>query len=487
MNDDLTVFISYRRADSSADAGRLYDALRRRFGRENLFMDVDSLRPGEDWVVAVEAAVTGCDVLLAVIGPTWADAADRDGQVRLYNELDRVRLEIEAALRNNKPVIPVLVEGATMPSADQLPDSLKPLLRRHAIRISHPTFESDLGALVRALRTIERSRRPKAEPKAAPATTSASEATVAPAAVPVPPPPEPLAESATQTYVAPAPPAPFSSPVYPAAPVQAAAPVQPAYPYQAPAYAYTQPAARTGPSPLVLALLGLGGVAVVGFLLLALLRIGPFAATAVSTSTPTPTSAPPTDTPPPPTVTLPPPTQTPTSPPTPSPSPSPSSPPLTFDFVMSWISLSGANRDSCVDVEPDATSYWPADAAVVVECGPLPITDSTVQFYRHFALYPDNVALNAAYATYVSTANATTGTGSCPSEIPSEQSWFYSNPETGEMGRELCFVQDTFPYLIFTANHANLFGALLGANDVIQPTVSQLADAFAQSAGVKRP
>jgi len=156
MNDDLTVFISYRRADSSADAGRLYDALRRRFGRENLFMDVDSLRPGEDWVDAVEAAVGRCDVLLAIIGPTWAVAKDSEGEFRLHKELDRVRLEIEAGLRNEKPVIPVLVEGASMPTADQLPDSLKPLLRRHAVRVSHSTFESDLASLVRALRSSTR-------------------------------------------------------------------------------------------------------------------------------------------------------------------------------------------------------------------------------------------------------------------------------------------------------------------------------------------
>src|SRR5215213_7281578 len=119
-------------------------------------MDVDSLRPGEDWVVAVEGAVTRCDVLLAIIGPDWASAADSDGKLRLHNELDRVRLEIEAALRNSKPVIPVLVEGASMPTSDELPETLKALLRRHAIRVSHATFESDLGALVRALRIIDR-------------------------------------------------------------------------------------------------------------------------------------------------------------------------------------------------------------------------------------------------------------------------------------------------------------------------------------------
>src|SRR6187551_33792 len=173
MNDDLTVFISYRRADSSADAGRLYDALRRRFGRENLFMDVDSLRPGEDWVDAVEAAVVRCDVLLAIIGPTWAVAKDSEGEFRLHKELDRVRLEIEAGLRNEKPVIPVLVEGASMPTSDQLPDSLKPLLRRHAVRIAHSTFESDLASLVRALKIIDKARHPK------PAATAAAAAGMA--------------------------------------------------------------------------------------------------------------------------------------------------------------------------------------------------------------------------------------------------------------------------------------------------------------------
>ena len=82
-----------------------------------MFMDVDSLRPGEDWVEAVEAAVTRCDVLLAIIGPTWVGAKDEQGESRLSKEFDRVRLEIEAALRNDKPVIPVLVEGASMPTS----------------------------------------------------------------------------------------------------------------------------------------------------------------------------------------------------------------------------------------------------------------------------------------------------------------------------------------------------------------------------------
>ena len=507
MNDDLTVFISYRRADSSADAGRLYDALRRRFGRDSLFMDVDSLRPGEDWVDAVEGAVTRCDVLLAIIGPTWAGAVDSEGDLRLHKELDRVRLEIEAALRNGKPVIPVLVEGASMPDAEELPDSLKPLLRRHALRVSHPTFESDLGALVRALKTIDRARHPKpaakAEPASAPAKSGAkpeSGADVTPAivaplvaatrAAPVAPPtvtPELGTAPVTLPYIA------VQPPVQPTLPVYPVPPFQPAYPYQAPVYGEAQPAGRTRTPPLLVGLLALGFVLVIGFVLLAVLKIGPFAATALASPTPAPTEqptqVPPTQSPTalPPTDSPAPPTQTATSPPTPSASPTPTASPLTFESLTSWLAL-GTDRGSCVAVDPGPPDqYWPEDAAVVVNCGPLTVNNSTVRFYRRYALYPSQDALDAAYARYVSIAGASTGAGTCPKEIPSEQSWWYSNPDTSEMGRQLCFQQPTTPYLFFTANHAHLLGILTGVPDETQPTITQLYDAWSKSTGVKRP
>ncbi|MEP7378932.1 MAG: toll/interleukin-1 receptor domain-containing protein, partial [Chloroflexota bacterium] len=170
--NELGIFMSYRRSDTTADAGRLYDALRRRFGRENLFMDVDHLRPDLDSVDVIEAAVAPCDVLLAVIGPDWVSATDAEGRSRLENENDRVRLEIEAALRSSKPVIPVLFEDAAMPRASALPDSLRPLLRRHAIRIAHATFERDLNSIVRAVRQEAVPRRESAE-RPTPATASA--------------------------------------------------------------------------------------------------------------------------------------------------------------------------------------------------------------------------------------------------------------------------------------------------------------------------
>ncbi len=329
MNDDLTVFISYRRADASADAGRLYDALRRRFGRENIFMDVDSLRPGEDWVEAVEAAVTRSDVLLAIIGPEWVGAKDEQGESRLSKEFDRVRLEIEAALRNDKPVIPVLVEGASMPASAELPESLKPLLRRHAIRISHSTFESDLSSLVRALRTIDKQRHPKPASTAAitPTATAAAASAAAASAPPTPteattPPPPVVAPPPppTQAFAA-------QPPIPPADSGYSPPPVQPVYPsYPAPAYSYSQPQPEKRSSPLLLGLAGLVTVAVVGLVLMALLHVGPFAVTAVATPTPTlePTEQP-TDQP----------TDEPTDQPTEAPTDQPTDQPTATDSVGS--------------------------------------------------------------------------------------------------------------------------------------------------------
>jgi Adenylate cyclase, family 3 (some proteins contain HAMP domain) len=151
------VFISYRRSDTGGHAGRLLDALRRRWGRENVFMDVDSIKPGEDWVKVVERHIGRCDALLALIGPDWLTATDAAGQQRLADPRDPLRLEIETALAADKPIIPILLGGVAMPAADALPESLRPLARRHAIRMSNETFDADLRALTTALRRIPRS------------------------------------------------------------------------------------------------------------------------------------------------------------------------------------------------------------------------------------------------------------------------------------------------------------------------------------------
>jgi hypothetical protein len=147
----LSLFISYRRATNSADAGRLYDALRRRFPRANLFIDVDSLRPGQDWSDAIESAINRSDAVLVLIGRGWADVRDDSGKRRLANAQDPVRREIETAFRQGKPVIPVLFDEARVPSRRELPTSLAELAGRHAVHVSHATFESDLAPLYETL------------------------------------------------------------------------------------------------------------------------------------------------------------------------------------------------------------------------------------------------------------------------------------------------------------------------------------------------
>ncbi len=145
------VFISYRRDDSAFPAGWLYDRLCMHLGREQVFKDVDSIDPGDDFFRVIENAVGSCQVLLALIGDRWLDITDETGQRRLDDPDDFVRLEIEAALRRDVRVIPILVGRAPMPRSGQLPDSLRGLVRRNAIEVSPNRFESDLARLVRAI------------------------------------------------------------------------------------------------------------------------------------------------------------------------------------------------------------------------------------------------------------------------------------------------------------------------------------------------
>src|SRR4051812_7200047 len=113
------VFICYRREDSSGYARLLFDKLEDRFGQGNVFMDLDSLPPGADFVRIIESTVNSCDVFLAVIGKHWLTARDDEGRARLDSPEDFVRLEISAALQRGIQLIPVLVGGARMPrSAD---------------------------------------------------------------------------------------------------------------------------------------------------------------------------------------------------------------------------------------------------------------------------------------------------------------------------------------------------------------------------------
>jgi hypothetical protein len=148
------VFVNYRRNDSSASAGRLYDRLAARFPKNQIFIDVDNLDPGIDFVEAIEQSVGSCDVLIAVIGRYWLSSSEAEGSRRLDNPDDFVRLEIATALKRKIRVIPVLVDGASLPRPSDLPDDLKSLLRRNAVEVSHTRFGADSDRLIAAIERV---------------------------------------------------------------------------------------------------------------------------------------------------------------------------------------------------------------------------------------------------------------------------------------------------------------------------------------------
>ena len=160
------IFISYRRDDSSSAAGRIYDRLDSYFPSNHIFMDVDNLDLGVDFVAAIEKSVGSCDVLIAVMGRQWSTSSDEEGNRRLNNPEDFVRIEIATALKRGIRVIPVLVDGASLPRCDDLPDDLKPLVRRNALEVSHTRFKSDCARLIATLERVlvgERTERLEAE------------------------------------------------------------------------------------------------------------------------------------------------------------------------------------------------------------------------------------------------------------------------------------------------------------------------------------
>jgi hypothetical protein len=140
------VFISYRRNDAPHLAGRLFDRLREHFGNARIFMDVDSIEPGLDFGEVIADAVRSCKVMLVIIGPNWLTT--QDGNRRIDSPDDYVRIELEHALGRGIRVIPVLVDGAVMPSSADLPDALESLARRNAVEVTHRAFTTDADRLI---------------------------------------------------------------------------------------------------------------------------------------------------------------------------------------------------------------------------------------------------------------------------------------------------------------------------------------------------
>lgn len=166
------IFISYRRSDTRWAAGRIYDRLVEKLGSGSVFLDVTDIEPGEDFSDKIGRIVGSCDVLLAVIGPTWLTLADRTGRRRLDDPRDLVRIEVAAALQRNIRVIPVLLDETSMPQEHDLPEDLAPLARRNAREVSYNRFHSDLDSFIRVLErvlSIPPARPPEADPGPVPA------------------------------------------------------------------------------------------------------------------------------------------------------------------------------------------------------------------------------------------------------------------------------------------------------------------------------
>jgi hypothetical protein len=144
LNESLPgrIFISYRRQETEWPARHLYQVLVEDFSAEQVFKDVDNIDPGDDFDERITSAVGSCDVLLALIGPQWLTVADENGQPRLNNPEDYVRLEIETALTRKIRVIPILVDGARMPGKEELPDTLVQLAYRQAVEINARSFDT---------------------------------------------------------------------------------------------------------------------------------------------------------------------------------------------------------------------------------------------------------------------------------------------------------------------------------------------------------
>jgi hypothetical protein len=148
------IFISYRRDDAKAEARSIFQHLQPSFGRDGIFMDVDSIQKGLDFTKVLDDTLRQTSVMLVIIGRTWLHQQDELGRRRLDDLADYVRLEIATALKRDIPVIPVRVDGARMPAADELPEDLKALVRRQGTVITHENFDSDIHGLEEDLRRL---------------------------------------------------------------------------------------------------------------------------------------------------------------------------------------------------------------------------------------------------------------------------------------------------------------------------------------------
>ena len=145
------IFVSYRRQDTQSATGRLCDKLQTHFGADQVFHDIDSIDAGSEFTTTITSKIAASSVVLVMIGRHWIDATSDDGRSRLFDPRDYVRLEIATALQRRVPVIPVLVEGAAIPSSSKLPEPIAALVARQAHEITEQRWRYDTDRLVKEI------------------------------------------------------------------------------------------------------------------------------------------------------------------------------------------------------------------------------------------------------------------------------------------------------------------------------------------------
>lgn len=183
------IFVSYRRDDARQAAGRLADDLAKHFGDASIFRDIEGIELGVDFVEALNRALAACEVMLVLIGPRWLDIRDAKGNRRLDDPRDWIRQEISTALQRGIRVVPVLIDGTPLPDEADLPDDLKPLVRRQALEVADTRWRGDMQRLAETLARVPglHLQRQPAAPSPSPIPSPA------PAAAVSPPPPPPAA------------------------------------------------------------------------------------------------------------------------------------------------------------------------------------------------------------------------------------------------------------------------------------------------------
>src|SRR6202030_897025 len=180
-----TVFISDGREITPPEARALFNELLGKLGKNSVFMDVDSIALGRDFRGALQKTLEACDLMLVLIGKDWAEVKDEEGRPRLHNPGDFVRLEIEAALKRDIVVTPILLQGAHMPAPEQLPAEIRDLVYRNGFELSHNRWESDFAEMTRRLNLDMAKEGGRVEQSAS--TAAALDASTAPAAQPASP------------------------------------------------------------------------------------------------------------------------------------------------------------------------------------------------------------------------------------------------------------------------------------------------------------